>query len=115
MKLVEVLQELGSRESVEELDKRRFTCASCGTTWIEVVGLVFGREAGKEDLCLRIGMESEACHVCRMKTRTCQECGSRDVYELRFEKPLSEKPMAFSDIKTVDRAAWSPGEESPSL
>lgn len=105
MKFAEVLQELRNRDSVEELGKRRFACASCGATWVEIVGLVFGREAGKEDLCLRIGMESEACHICNMKTRKCQGCGSKDVYELRFEKNISDRLMVFSGIKTVSKGA----------
>jgi len=103
MKLEEVLQEIRNRDSIEELTRKRFACANCGATWVEAVGLVVGRRTGREDLCLRIGMESEACQVCRMKTRTCQGCGSRDVYELRFEKEVSENPMNFKDIKTVIR------------
>ncbi len=103
MKLAEILQEIENRNSSEELTRKRFACANCGATWIEAVGLVVGRRRGNEDLCLRIGMESEACQVCRMKTRICQGCGSRDVYELRFEKEVSENPMTFKGIKTVNR------------
>lgn len=101
MKLAEVFQEINQRDSVQDLTKKRFACASCGSTWIELVGLVIGRKSGKEDLCLRIGMESDACQVCRMKTRTCQECGSKDTYELRFEKHLSEAPLNFRGIKKI--------------
>ncbi len=104
MKLAEILQELKSRDSTEELTKKRFACANCGATWIELVGIVVGRIKGQEDLCLRIGLESEACQVCRMKTRVCQECGARDVYELRFEKEVAEAPMNFRGIKTVNKA-----------
>jgi len=103
MQLSEILQELTSRDSIEELTKKRFACASCGETWIEAVGLVIGRKNGKEDLCLRIGLESDACHVCRMKPRTCDKCGSKDVYELRFAKELSETQLTFKEIKTVNR------------
>ena len=103
MKLEEIVQELKNRDSVEELMRKRFACANCGLTWIEAVGLVVGHAIGKEDLCLRIGIESEACQVCRMKTRTCERCGSRDVYELRFEKDVSEAPLIFKGIKTVNR------------
>ncbi len=103
MKLAEILQELKNRDSVEELTSKRFACANCGATWVEAVGLVVGRRRGREDLCLRIGMESEACQVCRMKTRTCQGCGSKDVYELRFEKDVTEAPMNFKGIRTVNK------------
>ena len=103
MKLEEIFQELQNRDAIEELTTKRFACANCGSTWVEAVGLVIGRRNGKEDLCLRIGMESEACQVCRMKARTCERCGSRDVYELRFEKDVSEAPMNFKGIKTVNR------------
>jgi len=103
MKLDEIVQELKSRDATEELTRKRFACANCGLTWVEAVGLVIGHTSGKEDLCLRIGIESEACQVCRMKTRTCEGCGSRDVYELRFEKDVSEAPMVFRGIRTVNR------------
>ena len=103
MKLADAFHEINQRESNEELVKKRFACASCGSTWIELVGLVIGRKSGKEDLCLRIGLESDACQACRMKTRTCQECGSKDTYELRFEKEISEAPLNFRGIKTINR------------
>jgi 5-methylcytosine-specific restriction endonuclease McrA len=104
MKLEEIIQEMKNRDLTEELTKKRFACANCGITWIEIVGLVIGHRDEKEDLCLRIGMESEACQVCRMKARECQECGSKDVYELRFEEEVSEiVPLNFKDIKIVHR------------
>jgi 5-methylcytosine-specific restriction endonuclease McrA len=104
MKLEEIFQEMKNRGSTEELIKKRFACANCGTTWIEIVGLVIGHRDGKEDLCLRIGMESETCQFCRMKARECQECGSKDVYELRFAEEVSEEvPLNFKGIKIVHR------------
>jgi hypothetical protein len=102
MKLDEALQEIKNRDSTGELTKKRFACASCGMTWIEFVGLIVGRSDGKEDLCLRIGMESETCQVCRLKARECQECGSKDVYELRFEEEIPEVPLSFKGIRTVN-------------
>ena len=106
MKLEEIFQEMKNRDSNEELTKKRFACASCGMTWIELVGLVIGHRDGKEDLCLRIGMESEACQVCRLKARECQECGSKDVYELRFEEEVSEEaPLSFKGIRIVNRGS----------
>jgi len=104
MKLEEIFQEMKNRDSTEELVKKRFACANCGITWIELVGLVIGHRDGKEDLCLRIGMESETCQVCRMKARECQQCGSKDVYELKFEEEVSEEvPLNFKGIKIVHR------------
>jgi hypothetical protein len=104
MKLEEIFQEMKNRDSTEKLTKKRFACASCGTTWVELVGLVIGHTDGKEDLCLRIGMESETCQVCRMKARECHRCGSKDVYELRFAEEVSvEVPLNFKGIKIVHR------------
>ena len=103
MKLTEILQELKKRDSIEELTKKRFACASCGATWIELVGLVVGHKSGREDFCLRLGLESDACKVCRMKTRICHECGSKDTYELRFERDIPETPVNFRGIKTVNK------------
>jgi len=104
MKLKEAIQEIENRNSTEELTKKRFACAHCGKTWIELVGLVIGSKDGKEDLCLRIGMEPETCQTCRMKARECQECGSKDVYEIRFaEEMVEEVPLSFKGIKTVLR------------
>ncbi len=103
MKLEEIFQELKKKDQNEELTRRRFACANCGLTWVEAVGLVIGRTNGKEDLYFRIGLESEACQVCRMRTRTCEKCGSRDVYELRFEKDISQVPLNFRGIRTVNR------------
>lgn len=104
MKLRDVLQDIENRNSLEELTKKRFACSHCRNTWVELVGFVIGRKDGKEDLCLRIGMESEACGTCRMKARECQECGSKDVYEIKFAKEASEEfPLNFRSIKSVSR------------
>lgn len=101
MKLAEVSQEIDRMNSIQELTKKRFACASCGTTWLEPVGLVIGKQMGSEDICLRIGMESEACQVCRMKPRTCHKCGSKDTYEIRFNREISEAPLNYNSIKKV--------------
>jgi hypothetical protein len=50
-----------------------------------------------------------------MKTRTCEKCGSRDVYELRFEKEVFETPMNFKGIKTVNREEHKDYEKKASL
>jgi hypothetical protein len=103
MRAAEIFRELETRDSTEELAKKRFACASCGVTWIELVGVVVVHRVGKENLCLQIGMESDACQVCRMKARKCQECGSSEVYELRFEEEVPEIPLSFKAIRTVKR------------
>lgn len=104
MKLKEALREIENRKTTEELMKRRFACAHCGNTWIELVGLVVGHKDGNEDLCLRIGMESENCQACRFRSVECQKCGSKDVYEIRLSKEISEEvPLSFKGIKKVSR------------
>lgn len=104
MKLKEIVQEIENRNSTEELTKKRYACAHCGSTWIELIGLVVGRKDGNEDLCLRIGMESETCETCRMKARECQRCGSKDVYEIRFANEVDNGvPLSFKGIRRVSR------------
>jgi len=105
VKLKDILQEIENRDSTEQLERKRYACATCGTTWVEAVGLIIGRKEGQEDLCLRIGMESETCETCRMKARECQDCGSKDVYEIRFnsELPTEDRPLTFTGIRTVNR------------
>lgn len=105
MKIAEVFQEISQRQSEEALVKKRFACASCGSTWIELVGLVTAKRSGNEDLCLRIGLESDACQSCMEKMRVCHKCGSKDTYELRFEKDISEAPLSFRSIKTIYRVS----------
>ena len=104
MKLREILQEIESRNSTEELTKKRCACAQCGTTWIELVGLVVGHKDGNEDLCLRIGIESENCQTCRYRPLECPKCASKDVYEIIFAEEISEEaPLSFKGIKKVSR------------
>jgi len=39
-----------------------------------------------------------------MKARECQQCGSKDVYEIRFAEEVSEEvPLSFKSIKKVSR------------
>ncbi len=104
MKIVDILREIQKRDTTEELIKKRFACAHCGSTWIELVGLAVGQKDGIEDICLRIGQESENCQTCRFRSRECHKCGSQDVYEIRFsEEVLLEAPLSFKVIKTVRR------------
>jgi len=104
LKITEIIKEIENRKKTGELSKKRVTCAHCGSTWIEIVGLVVGHKEGSEDLCLRIGMESESCQTCRFRPLECQECGSKDVYEIIFAEEISEEaPLSFKDIKKVTR------------
>ena len=99
------LQEMEKRNITEELAKKRFACAQCGNTWVELIGLVVGHKDGKEDLCLRIGLESENCQTCRFRPRECQECGSQSVYEIMFSEDASEEaPLSFKSIRRVSRS-----------
>ena len=104
MKIKEVLREIENIKTPIELTKKRFACVHCGNTWIELVGLAVWHKDGNENLCLRIGMESEICQTCRFRSRECQECGSKDVYEIRFSEEVSEEvPLGFKAIKKVNR------------
>jgi len=104
MKLKEILEEIEKGDSSEELVKKRFACAHCGSTWVELVGLVVAHNDGGEELCLRIGMEPETCQMCRLQARECQKCGSKDVYEINFAREVPEGvPLNFKGIRTVGR------------
>jgi len=102
LEITEIIKEIERRKNTGEMSKKRVACAHCGSTWIELVGLIVGHREGSEDLCLRIGMESENCQTCRFRPLECQECGSRDVYEIRFTEEISEEvPLSFKGIKKV--------------
>ena len=104
MEINEIIKEIGNRKTTGELSKKRVACAHCGSTWIELVGLIVGHREGSEDLCLRIAMQSEDCQTCRSRPFECQECGSKEVYEIRFLEEVSEKvPLSFKAIKKVNR------------
>lgn len=104
MEITEIIKEIEKRKKTEKLSKKRVTCAHCGSTWIELVGLIVGHKEGSEDLCLRIGMESENCQTCRYRPLECQACGSKDVYEIMFAEEISEEvPLSFKGIKKVSR------------
>ncbi|NIR87305.1 hypothetical protein GWO13_06940 [Candidatus Bathyarchaeota archaeon] len=106
MEITEVIKEIENRKNTVELSKKRFTCANCGSTWIELVGLIVGHREGFEDLFLRIGVESENCQTCRYRPLECQECGSKDVYEIMFAEAISDDvPLSFKGIKKVTRSS----------
>ena len=106
MEITEVIKEIENRKKTGELSKKRVTCAHCGSTWIEFVGLIVGQKEGSEDFCLRIGVESENCQTCRFRPLECQECGSKDVYEIMLSEEISETvPLSFKGIKTVSRSS----------
>jgi len=102
--MLEAYLEIENKKITKELTKKRFACAHCGNTWIELVGLVVWHKDGNKDVCLRIGMESENCQTCRFRSRECQKCGSKDVYEIRFLEEIPEEaPLSFKYIKKVSR------------
>ena len=102
--MLESLVKTETLQKIEDLTKKRFTCAQCGNTWIEPIGLIVEHRDEKEDLCLRIGMESEKCQTCMFRFRKCQKCGSTDVYEIMFSKVVSEEiPLNFKSIRKISR------------
>lgn len=104
MNLKDVVEDIENGKSSEELTKKRFACAHCGSTWTELVGLVIVHDGGNEDLCLRIGMEPENCQMCRLQARQCQKCGSGEVYEVNFAKEVPKQvPLNFKSIRTVSK------------
>jgi hypothetical protein len=105
LKVTEIVKEIQDRGGEGELIKKRFSCAICGNTWIELVGLVVGHKEGSEDLSLRIGIESENCQTCRYRPLECPKCTSKDVYEIMFAEEIpGEAPMSFKGIKRVFRS-----------
>ncbi len=106
MKIAEIVKEIENRKGGGELIKKRVSCASCGSTWIELVGLVVGHKEGTEDLCLRAGLESENCQTCRHRPLECPDCASKDVYEIMFANEISEEaPLSFKGIRRVSRSS----------
>lgn len=100
--ITEVIKEIENRKKTGELTKKRVTCIHCGKTWIEFVGLIVGHKEGFEDLCLRVGTESEKCFACRWRALKCEECNSNDVYEVTFPKEIPEETsLSFKTIKKV--------------
>jgi hypothetical protein len=92
------------KNDVEEQHKKRFACAHCGKTWVEIVGLVAGNVEGQEDVYFRIGQDSDICRNCKFSVRSCPTCGSNDAYEISFpsnENP--DSPLSFNRIRIVSR------------
>ena len=106
LEITAIIKEIESRKNKGELTKKRFACAQCGKTWIELVGLIIAQKEGSENLCLRIGLESENCQICRFRPLECPECGSKDVYETTFAEEISEEaPFTFKGIRKVSRGS----------
>ena len=104
MRFQEALEKIEAKNFFEELTKKRFACAHCGKTWIELVGLVAGLKDGNEDIYLQIGVESDICQACRFRPRACPECGSKDVYEIKFSAEIpKDVPLSFEGIRKVSR------------
>lgn len=111
LQIAEVVKEIEDRKKTGELHRKRVACAHCGTTWIELVGLIVGQKEKVEDLCLRVGIESENCQTCRHRPLECRDCGSKDVYEtMSTSGPSEELPLSFKGIRKINRN--SDGETS---
>ncbi len=83
---------------------KRFACAHCGKTWVEIVGLFVGRSDGNEKVYFQVGTESEGCQSCRNRPRSCPECGSKDAYEIEFQsRTIGNSPLSFDGIRMVSR------------
>ena len=104
LQIAEIVKEIENRGKTGELSRKRVACAHCGTTWVELVGLIVGQKEGTEDLCLRIGMESENCQSCRFRPLESKECSSKDVYEIVSGEGVSnEMSLSFKGIRKVNR------------
>ncbi len=104
LRLEEAVEKIHYENFTSGLAKKRFACAHCGRTWVELVGLVGGLKDGKEDLYFQIGAESEVCQTCRFRLRACPKCGSKDAYEIKFALNSSDDvPLSFEGIRTISR------------
>ena len=93
------------KHNSEQTSKKRFACAHCGKTWVEIVGIFVGNIYGKEDTYLHIGQESDVCQSCKFRVRTCPTCGSKDAYEINFTPENSHNsPLSFDAIRIVSNS-----------
>jgi hypothetical protein len=99
-----IFKEDENGEISQELRRTRVACARCGSTWIEMVGVIVLQNIGRENVCFRVGIESENCQRCRFSPLECQTCGSKDVYEVELAGVESKDvPLTFKGIKLVSR------------
>ncbi|XHH10105.1 MAG: hypothetical protein ACFCUE_05590 [Candidatus Bathyarchaeia archaeon] len=101
MRLEEALNRVGHKFGNEH--KKRYACAHCGKTWVELVGLFSGNIEGQEDIYLRLGEESENCQHCKFNSKTCPACGSKEAYEINFPSSLQDTPLSFNQIRIVSK------------
>lgn len=102
MELTDIIREIETGPRAGELSKIRMACAQCGTTWVEMRGLIVLQKKGSEDTCLHIGMEAEDCQTCRSRSLDCPECGSKNVYEISFaERGANTAQLSYTDIRQV--------------
>jgi len=103
MRFDEVLGRISDEDFMSDY-KKRFACAHCGKTWVEIVGLFAGLADGRDELYFQVGNESETCQSCRNRPRSCPECGSKDAYEIKFKSNSVENtPLSFEAIRLVSR------------
>jgi transcription elongation factor Elf1 len=100
MRLEEAINQI--EHNLEGDLKKRFACAHCGKTWVEIVGVFTGNIDGQEDVYIRIGEESTVCQNCKFRIRQCPACGSSDAYEINFPLNNTQKtPLSFNRICIV--------------
>ncbi|MFX1355192.1 MAG: hypothetical protein ACFFGP_14650 [Promethearchaeota archaeon] len=73
-----------NKKAIKELKKRKYACAHCGKTWIELAGLFVVQRKGGEEVYLRLGVEADNCQTCKFQPVECPECSSKRVYETGF-------------------------------
>jgi len=101
LQLEEALNQV--KHKFEKGTKKRFACSHCGKTWAEIIGSFSFKIDGQQDVFFKFGDESEACHSCEFRSRTCPACGSKDAYEINFPPDAQETPLSFNQIRIVDR------------
>ncbi len=85
--------------------KKRFACAHCGKTWVEIVGVFAVNALGHEDMYFQLGGESEICQGCKFRIKSCPACGSKDAYEINFPSNNPENsPLSFDSIRIVNNS-----------
>jgi len=102
MRLENILEQF--KCNIEEEHKKRFACAHCGKTWVEIVGLFAGNLEGQEDVYFRVGQDFEICRNCKFSVRSCPACGSSDAYEISFPSNVHpDSPLSFNRIRIVSK------------
>ncbi|MCW4028053.1 MAG: hypothetical protein NWE92_00190 [Candidatus Bathyarchaeota archaeon] len=103
MRLEEVFNK--TERNFEQVLRKRFTCAHCGKTWVELKGLFSKKKEGQEDIYIQASPESEVCQHCKFRTQSCPACHSTDVYEITFPSDdTQDTPLSFDRIRIVSKS-----------